>query len=78
MQTKSNLLTRLRADFETVPVVERTSNVFTTGDYMRAVGIGRSAAQQRIADLMKRHEIRKVKVKLPEGLGSAFEYIGKG
>jgi hypothetical protein len=78
METKSNLLTRLRVDFETVPVVERNSNVFTTRDYMRAVGIGRSAAQHRIADLMKRHEVRKVKVKLPEGLDSAFEYIGKG
>ena len=40
MQTKTNLLERLSADFETVPVVEHNSNVFTTRDYMSAVGIG--------------------------------------
>jgi excinuclease UvrABC ATPase subunit len=78
MQTKTNLLERLSADFETVPVVEHNSNVFTTRDYMTAVGIGKSAAQHRIAELMRRHEVRKIKVRLPEGLRPAFEYIGKG
>ena len=74
MKTKSN--TRLRADFEVAPVVEHNSNVFTTRDYMTAVGIGKSAAQHRIADLMKRHDVRKVKVRLSKGLRPAFEYIG--
>jgi hypothetical protein len=43
---------------------------------MTAVGIGKSAAQHRIADLMKRHDVRKVKVRLSKGLRPAFEYIG--
>lgn len=74
---KPNLLRRLNADFETAPVVEHGPNVFTSQDYRQAVSIRRSAAQERINELIRRKSVRRVLVKSPSGLHRAYEYLGK-
>ena len=75
--TTKTLLQRINESVDPTPVIEHSSNVFTTRDYCRAVGIGETTAFRRIQELLRRNEIRKVKVKSERGLQRAFEYLGR-
>ena len=69
---------KINAPFETAPVVEHSSNVFTIQDYCAAIGISEMTARRRIDELLRRTEVRKVKVKSERGLlKPAFEYLGR-
>ena len=77
MKTAKTVFQKINAPFETAPTVEPNSNVFTVQDYCAALGISEMTARRRIDELLRRTEVRKVKVKSERGLLTpAFEYVG--
>ena len=72
------LLQRINESVDPTPVIEHNPNVFTTQDYCRAIGIAETTAFRRIQELLRKNEIRKVKVRSDRGLQRAFEYLGEG
>lgn len=52
-------------------------NVFTTGEYAKAIGVKERAARYRLHELLGDKKVRRVRTRRYGTIVAAWEYVGK-